>query len=254
MAASQQGKVRLLTGTFRRKFAAPSELNPRRQTSDPSERSLPPFRGRIQEDSVPARVAEAKKAIRQMPANKTPGPGGIPTEVYKRLPPLLPCLAAIINEVYRTGLLPKAVRTIYIVPFPKAGKDPRDPSNKRPISLFCTIMRIVECVVYQRIVPKVEPSIYEGQYAYLRPRSTEHHLSLLHDFAHRSLLRKKYVYMISFDVAAAFDCVPHFQLTLALRNFGVDGHSRCLIHTWLRGRFYRVKLRTATRGLYGEPA
>ena len=74
------------------------------------------------------------------------------------------------------------------------------------------------------------------------------------DLAQRSLLRKKYIYVISCDIAAAFDSVSHCQLMEAMRRFDIDPHTRRLTHNWLRGRKFQVKYRTATGEILGAPA
>ena len=78
-----------------------------------------------------------------------------------------------------------------MVPLPKAGKGPKLPGKKRPISLLSSFMEIGEGVICRRILPKIEPNLYGGQYAYLRARSTELHLAMLMDRVHRALLRNR---------------------------------------------------------------
>ena len=73
------------------------------------------------------------------------------------------------------------------------------------------------------------------------------------DLARSPLFRGKYVYIMSFDMAGAFDSAPHFQLAQALARFGIDVHTRRSVRNWLRQRVSRVKLRTATGGVYGDP-
>ena len=114
-------------------------------------------------------------------------------------------------------------------------------------------MKILEGVIYQRKLPLVEPKLYGGQYAYRRSRGTEHHLTTIMDCVNRALLRKEGVYIISSDIAGAFDRVSHYQLTWALRRYGIDERTHRLIHNWLQGRKFCVKYRTP-KGLTIGPA
>ena len=168
-----------------------------------------------------------------MSAGKAPGPDGIPAEIYKNLPPLYPYIAKIINGILTRGIIPRELRHICVVPLSKPGKDPQLPSSKRPISFLRTSMEIMECIITQRILPAIEPQLYSGQFAYLRSRSSEHHMNMLTDVIHRSLHRKKHVCVVSYDIRAAFDCVSHHQLMRALPRFGVNPHIRRIIHDWL---------------------
>ena len=101
-------------------------------------------------------------------------------------------------------------------------------------------MKILEQVIYNRIIHHVEPRLFGGQYAYRRTYSTEHHLTMAMDHAHRSLLRNQFVYIISYDIESAFDRVPHAQLLRATEAFDIDSYTCRLIHNWLRGRYFQV--------------
>ena len=143
-------------------------------------------------------------------------------EVYKKLPALHPVMLEMFNHIHCSGEIPALLRLIHMVPIPKPGKDPGNPQNRRPISLICTGMKILEQSIYNRIIHQIEPKLFSGQYAYRRSPSTEHHLTVLMDFTHRELLKKRFVYVVSYDIASAFDRVPHAQLMHALDAFRLD--------------------------------
>ena len=105
--ASHSGKLNLITATFRRKFAAPTRVNPQSNSTDPNGRPLPPFTERMKDSFAPIQPVEMQKAIQQLSSNKAPGPDGVPTDIYTNLPSLLPYLTKLANEIYRTGFIPK---------------------------------------------------------------------------------------------------------------------------------------------------
>ena len=80
----------------------------------------------------------------------------LPGQSVKNLPSLLPYLTTLANEMYRTGFIPFRLRSIYAVPLPKAGKNPKDPINKRPISLLNVLSKILEATVLYRIMMDLE--------------------------------------------------------------------------------------------------
>ena len=129
---------------------------------------------------------------------------------------------------------------------------PSDPDNMRPISLINTMVKMLECIVYHRILPNVEPRLYENQYAYRRQRGTEHHLVSIMDQVQRALLEGCFAYMVSFDIAGAFDRVSHALLMQALRRFQVDGHTRRLLHHWIAGRSLVVKYKAPAGAFVGR--
>ena len=90
-----------------------------------------------------------------------------------------------------------------MVPLAKPGRDTSDPNNKRPTSLLNSLIEIMEGVVYQRLLPILEPQLDPSQFAYRRARGAEQLLASMMDIIHRSLLEGKYVYVASFDMAGA---------------------------------------------------
>ena len=247
-------KVALITRTFRSKFAAPAITNPQLSKQNPNNVPLPPYRNKNMGTFQPIREQEMIMAIAHLSTGKAPGPDGFPVEIYKHLTALRPYLLALLNGMYRTGDIPRELRTIFVVPITKPGKSPKDPGGKRPISLINTTMKILEGILYQRIIPRIEPYLMESQYAYRRQRGTEHHLTSVMDHVNRALLNGKNAYVISFGVAGAFDNVSHHQLSQTLLKFDVNPFTHRIIHQWLRGREFQVKQRTPKGTYIGELA
>ena len=192
------------------------------------------------------------KSVSNLSGGKAPGPDGLPGEIFKRLPSLIPPLQVMLNAIYYRGKIPKLLRRLHVALIRKPGKDPQKAENRRPISLLNTIMKVMEGIVYHRILPQVEPQLYAGQYAYRRARSTEHHLVSVMDVTHRALIRGKFVYVVSFDIAGAFDTVSHHGLVEALKGCGIGGYTRRLIHNWIGGRTFVVKNKTPEGAFEGN--
>ena len=58
-------------------------------------------------------------------------------EIYKKLPSLYHVLVCLFNHILRGGDISSPLRQIDMVPIPKPGKGPRNPNNRKPISLIC---------------------------------------------------------------------------------------------------------------------
>ena len=71
----------------------------------------------------------------------------------------------------------------------------------------------------------------------------------LHDAAHRAPNRGYRVHIISFDASGALDGVSHINIMSTPKTFGVDGHTRRVIHGWLRGLTVQVTMKTAVGSL-----
>ena len=72
------------------------------------------------------------------------------------------------------------------------------------------------------------------------------------DFTHRTLHRARFVYIVSFDVAEAFDNIPHSALTKALEDFGIDWYIHRVVRNWPRERTLQVRLRVQERRHYSN--
>ena len=93
-------------------------------------------------------------------------------------------LAVVFNGILRTGEIPKGLTRIHVAPLLKAGKDPNACESRRPISLISTAVKVLEGVLYHRIVGEVGNILDPGRFAYRRGRSTEMALAEIMDFAH----------------------------------------------------------------------
>ena len=164
-------------------------------------------------------------------------------ELYEETSVLARVLVGVFNAVLETGKLPESLLRILLVPLLKPGGDPGSCSSRRPIALIGTAIKILEGVLYQRILPVVEPQLEPGLYAYRRNRGTEMVLMEIMDSVRRGLNRGRFVYIVSFYVRGPFDSVPHHRLMAAMKEFGMDPNIRRVVHGWLRSRTFQVRLR-----------
>ena len=108
------------------------------------------------------------------------------------------------------------------------------------------MVKIFETILYNRILPVVEPRLSMDQYAYRGERSTEMVLAEIMDFTQRALIEGHYLNLASYHVEGAFGEVPHWHLMEALKENDVRAHERRATHEWLRSRTFQVSLSTDT--------
>ena len=100
---------------------------------------------------------------------------------------------------------------MHLAPLFKAGKYPHLPSSRRPISMTCTRVKILETITFHRFLETIETQLSLSQYAY---REGGRAAILLLEMTERidvALISGKYVGITSFDIVGAFDHVPHGQ-------------------------------------------
>lgn len=152
-------------------------------------------------------------------------------------------LLTLLNYSWRHGVLPESWRSADVFPIFK-GKD-ADPSlakSYRPISLTCSLVKLLERLLLHRLVPYLEQKGFFNRFqsGFRREHSTLDQLYRLVDRIQRALEHRHYVSVAFLDIVAAFDTVWHDGLLYKLHKAGVYGRSWRWIKSFLSGRRLRV--------------
>ena len=114
--------------------------------------------------------ASVQRALRRCPSGKSPGPDGIPMEVwrwYRRQ--LGPLLAAVFSAIGHLGLVPESTLDGVVHPIYKAGAR-SEPGNYRPITLLNTDYRLLAKILASKLGPVLAKCIGPEQGAFLPER------------------------------------------------------------------------------------
>ena len=184
-------------------------------------------------------LQELEEALKKMKQKKAPGPDGITNEMLKHLGPgAKRTLLRIYNQSWSTGTVPTMWREAVIRPIPKKGKDKRDPSSYRPISLLSCVGKLLERIINKRLIWHLESNsvLASTQIGYRQFRSTEDQLALLTQDIEDAFQEKKKV------LSVFFDKVWKEGLLLRLLRAGVHGKMYKWLSDFLFNRTARVKL------------
>ena len=107
--------------------------------------------------------------------------------------------------------IPEEWRIHRITPIHKSG-DRSLVSNYRPISLLCSISKVLERIIYNHVLGFISCSISPSQFGFLRNRSTAQQLLTFLNCMHESLQAKTQSDVIYLDFRKAFDSVSHNEL------------------------------------------
>lgn len=131
----------------------------------------------------------------------------------------------LFSEINRLGVVPEAWKQVIVVPIPKPRADPSLPTNLRGISLQPTLKKVYSIIVNQRIVQWAEttgilPKTQNG----FRPGRVTSNNAFVVRILHESAVRlDKRLFLVSLDLAKAYDSVNREKLFLLLRAWGLQG-------------------------------
>jgi exonuclease III len=185
-------------------------------------------------------MENVKKAISELKPKTCFGFDRIPLKVIKHGGEiLLKPIHKILNMIYEQNVIPEQWKTSRIIPLHKKGSR-RKIENYRPISNQCSLTKIFEKLMLQRIL-KVEDdakSDFFGkrQHGFRKSKSTvTAAMNLQHDIA-TALDQDDYYAVASLDLSAAFDVINLELLMKRLEIMGLPDDIRRMLGAWLFGR------------------
>ena len=115
-------------------------------------------------------------------------------------------------------------------------------SNYRPVSLLCSVSKVLESLVYDKVVDFLSDSISLSQFGFQRGKSTLQQLLVFLHTVHSNLLNRHQTDVIYLDFRKAFDSVPHHLLLLKLWDMGITGNLWCWFRSYLSSRTQLVSI------------
>ena len=162
------------------------------------------------------------------------------------IPSIVDPLVHIFNLSLESGVVPDPYKLAKIIPIFKTG-DKEDPNNYRPISLLTAFSKILEKLVYKRLIKFLLNcnSIYLKQYGFLRGRSTEHAMIDLVQQIVSAIERKCFSLGLFLDLTKAFDTISHQILLKKMHCYGIRGVPNDWFKSYLSDRQQYVQLQNS---------
>lgn len=147
--------------------------------------------------------------------------------------------------------MPREWTHALVIPIFKKG-DKYDPANYRPISLTCSLCKILEKIVVREMTPYLVENkvITLHQHGFLPRRSTATNLLECLNNWTKHLDGGQPVDVIYLDYQKAFDRVPFGRLLYKLHHYGIRGGLLSWIDGLLRKRTFQVRVEGCCSGTY----
>ena len=172
---------------------------------------------------TPVCEREIMKELENFDPSKSCGHDNIMPKVVKQLATeLSEPLSHIINLTFSTGKLPVDFKTSIVIPVYKSG-DSCEFNNYRPISLLPCFSKILEKMIYKRLLNYLNKIclLSEHQFGFRRNHSTNFALIDLINKITTALDNKEFAIGVFLDLSKAFDTVDHSLPLQKLEFYGI---------------------------------
>jgi Reverse transcriptase (RNA-dependent DNA polymerase)/Endonuclease/Exonuclease/phosphatase family len=202
-------------------------------------------------DATPVSQSEISEAISQLQVKKTLDCNGLSTLILSKNSL---CLSKPLQHVFSlslsNGIVPSQLKIAKVIPIFKAG-DNQSVDNYRPISLLNVFSKVLEKIVYNRVVTFLDINniLSPSQFGFRKKHSTVHPLSLFVNSIANSLNKKIHSVAIFCDLKKAFDTVDHKILLKKLSKIGIRGSALKWFEDYLYNRYQYVCIESANSKL-----
>lgn len=200
---------------------------------------------------------EIYRIINNLKPFKSPGPDTIQNILLKKLPPsAINWLTHTINACIKLSYWPTSFKTAKIVPILKSGKPPSDAHSYRPISLLNSLGKILEKLIYSRLIDHIEDKqlLPDFQFGFRKGHSTIHQAMRIKQFIASNKRRKWSTGMVFLDVEKAFDSIWHDGLIYKLIKLKLPTFLIRMINAFIRNRKFAVQVNNTISDKVDIPA
>ena len=196
----------------------------------------------------PTTCQEIEDIISSFKTGKATGPCSIPINVLKVLKYVISTpLELIFNASFMTGIVPTDFKLANIIPVHKTGSR-TDLGNYRPISLLSIFNKILEKLMYNRLLNFLIETIYffEKRFGFRSSHSIEHAILCIIDKIQKAIDDRSISCGIFLDFSKAFDTVNHEILNRKLEYYGICGVAKDWFTSYLCDRKQVITVNTVT--------
>lgn len=156
-------------------------------------------------------------------------------------------LLDVYNFIWNTHTFPQQWKEATALPIHKPGKPKDDAESYKPISLTCTMCKILEKIVNNRLMWYLEQQqlLTNAQSGFRKERSTLDNITLLESEIHEAFAAKQKQIAVSFDIEKAFEMTWLEKIVRQLHKWEIKGTILSFVQNFLSQRKIQVKANDA---------
>ena len=187
-------------------------------------------------------TTEVFETLITLDPNKASGIDNISPRVLKfSALPLSGPICHLFQQCFVQSYLPQEWRTHCVVPIYKSG-DKTLVSNYCPVSLLCSISKVLEKIVFKVTYNFLAKTFSQHQFSFLPGRSTLQQLLIFISKLLEAKSKNMMADVVYLNFCKAFDSVPHSKLLSKLRSHGITGTLWRWFDAYLNNRTQYVRI------------
>ena len=193
--------------------------------------------------SIPDSSEESiSKIIAKLDVRKSVGIDKISAKFLKISNVFIPIINQLIKKSFVSLRVPEVWKTASIKALYKSG-DKKDLSNYRPISILPIISKVMERLVYNKLIEFIDKNklLSDSQFGFRSRHSCSDAMLSILDDIYSGLNNRKKVCVVSLDIKKAFDTISHEILIFKLFKLNFDRKAIEFFLSYLSNRKQFVK-------------
>ena len=172
--------------------------------------------------SLPFTKEEIDKVVKEMPADKAPGPDGFNGQFLKSCWHIIKeDIYTLCNDFHEGKLDLESINMGHITLIPKTNS-PEGINDYRPITLLNCCLKLITKLLADRLQKKILSLVHKNQYGFLKGRNIQDCLAWAFEFIHQCQASKQKIILLKLDFAKAFDTIDHGAMLKILAQMGFD--------------------------------
>lgn len=170
---------------------------------------------------APISEEEVWTVIKQLPADKAPGPDGFTGRFYKSCwPTIKEDIMAAVSAVWRRDFRNfRLLNSAYITLLPKKD-EATEAKDFRPISLIHSFAKLIMKILANRLAGQLDSMVSKNQSAFIKGRFIQDNFMLVQQTARFFHAQKQPRILLKLDISKAFDSVSWSFLLEVLQKLG----------------------------------